>query len=164
MTSDVSGDRRPESLDGPGYDLATGSFEEMRVKVTFPIMASVSLQNINSNLSCLSTYPHDATWPGMVPHVRHLVHTDVKAEQLHSGPGATAWILVLRTCLQRDISCFGCLSRQGFWCHVFTKGKRTLPVAQKLRASSHAFPCTPNFDRTGAVVCDSTRAAACALA
>ena len=38
MTSDVFGQRRPESLDGLGHDLATGSFEEMRVKVTFSIM------------------------------------------------------------------------------------------------------------------------------
>ena len=29
------GERRPESFDGFGHDLATGSFEEMRVNVTF---------------------------------------------------------------------------------------------------------------------------------
>ena len=34
MTSDVFGERRPESLDGLGNDLAAGSFEEMRAKVT----------------------------------------------------------------------------------------------------------------------------------
>ena len=28
---------RPESSDGLGHDLATGSFEEMRVNVAFPI-------------------------------------------------------------------------------------------------------------------------------
>ena len=33
-----SGQRRPEVLDGLGHDLATGSFEEMRIKVTFSIM------------------------------------------------------------------------------------------------------------------------------
>ena len=30
--------------------------------------------------------------------------------------------------------------------------------------SSHSFPCRQNFDNTGAVVCDSTSAATCALA
>ena len=39
-----------------------------------------------------------------------------------------------------------------------------LPVAHALGASSHAFPCRQNFDHAGAVVCDSTHAATCALA
>ena len=37
-------------------------------------------------------------------------------------------------------------------------------VAHKLRASSPAFPWRQNFDNTGAVVCDSRRAATSALA
>ena len=37
MTSDVFGERRPESLHGLGNDMAAGSLEEIRVKVTCPI-------------------------------------------------------------------------------------------------------------------------------
>ena len=37
MTSDVFGEHHTQSLDDLDKDLATGSFEEMRVKVTFPI-------------------------------------------------------------------------------------------------------------------------------
>ena len=49
----VFGERRPQFLDGLGNDLATGSFEEMRVKVTFSITCEcISLQNINA---CLGT-------------------------------------------------------------------------------------------------------------
>ena len=36
MTSDVFGESRPQSVDGLDFDLATGSFEEMPVKVAFP--------------------------------------------------------------------------------------------------------------------------------
>ena len=36
MTSDVVGERRPESLHGLGNDLTRGSFDEIRVKVTCP--------------------------------------------------------------------------------------------------------------------------------
>ena len=56
MASDLFGERRPQSLEIPGYDLARGSFEQMRVKVAFPITCGCkSLQNIDANLSCLST-------------------------------------------------------------------------------------------------------------
>ena len=90
----------------------------------------------------------------------------MKVEQLHSGPSAIAWITVYRTCLQRDILCFGCLEVSRF-----LRGERGQvlvqqtgrAVAHKLRAPSHAWNCRQNFDRTGAVVCDSTRAATCAL-
>ena len=37
-----------------------------------------------------------------------------------------------------------------------------LPVAHKLHASSHEFPCRQNFDCTGAVVWSTTHAATCA--
>ena len=36
MTSDVFGERPPESLDGLGYDQTRGSFEEIHIKVTCP--------------------------------------------------------------------------------------------------------------------------------
>ena len=39
-----------------------------------------------------------------------------------------------------------------------------LPVAHKLRASSHSFLCTQNFDRTGAAACNNMHVATCALA
>ena len=65
----------------------------------------------------------------------------------------------LRTCLQRDISCSGCLSGQGFGVMFFLRGERRhvlvqltgLPVAHKLRAPSHAWPCRQNFDGTWCV-------------
>ena len=59
-----------------------------------------------------------------------------------------------------------------FWRHGSTKGNRTCPAAASrtpsrtytARVSSHSFSCRQNFDFTGAVVCDSRRAATCALA
>ena len=61
MTSDVFGVRRAESLHGLGYDLTRGSFEEIRVKVTFPITCeSNSLQNIDAHLSLFFTSRNDA--------------------------------------------------------------------------------------------------------
>ena len=89
---------------------------------------------------------------------------------MHSGLGAIAWILVSeRACnvtsraldVSRDKVLMSCFSR-GERGHVLVQ-PTGLPVARKLRAPSQAWPCRQNFDRTGAVVCDSTRAAICAL-
>ena len=58
-----------------------------------------------------------------------------------------------------------------FTCHVLTKGKRTCPAAASRTPSRTQIAriltrisSQINFDHTGAVVCDSRRAATCALA
>ena len=89
---------------------------------------------------------------------------------MHSGLGAIAWILVSEracnvTSRALDVSpnkvLMSCFSR-GERGHVLVQ-QTGRAVAHKLPAPSHAWSCRQNFDRTGAVVCDSTRAAICAL-
>ena len=95
-----------------------------------------------------------------VPNVRHYVRLAVKAEPFQSSPsGATVWILVCeRACsvtsraldVSRD-KVFGVMFLQRVRGHVLVQ-QTGLPVAQKLRASSHAFLGRQNFDRTGSGV------------
>ena len=114
--------------------------------MTFTITCgSKSLQNIDAHLSLFSTSPNDAKCCVVMPHVRHLVHMAVKAEQVHSGP----------TKGREDMS----------WRRGYVLVQQTgLQVAHELRASSHDFLCRQNLDHAFSVVCDSTRAATCALA
>ena len=95
----------------------------------------------------------------------------VKAEQLCSGPGAITWIHASeRACIVTSRALD--VSRDKGFGVMFLRQERGQvlvqqtghPVAPKLRASSHAFPSIQKFDHTGAVVRDSTHAAACGLA
>ena len=69
-----------------------------------------------------------------MPIVRNLVHVAVKAEQLCSGPGAITWIHV------SERACRMFLEAR-FWCHDFTKGKRTSP------GSANGTPSRTKFAR-----------------
>ena len=173
MTSDVFGERRPESLDGLGYDLTRGSFEEMRVKVAFTTTFEyLSLQNINANLSNFSTSPNDATSFVAVPNGRHLVRMAVKGEQLCSVPGAIAWIHVSeRACsvTSRALD----VSRDKVLVACFYEGREDMSWYSEQDAQSHTHCVHPHThflaDKTSTTlvqwcVCDGTHAAASALA
>ena len=88
ITSDVSGKRRSEPIHVPGNDQIMGSFDGMPVKVAFSTLLVYFTPEHERKLvlSLNVTTQRDMA--------RHLVHMAVKAERLHSGPGATAWTLV----------------------------------------------------------------------
>ena len=76
MTSNVSGKRRAVPIHVPENDQIMGGFDGMSVKVALSTTCwCTSPQHIDSNLYCLSE------------------------RNRTGGPGAIAWILVLRTCL-----------------------------------------------------------------
>ena len=96
-----------------------------------------------------------------MPNVRHFVRLAWKAEQFQSSPSeATVWVLVCeRACsvtsraldVSRDMV-FGVMFLKRERGHVLVQ-RTGRAVAHTLRASSHAFLCRQNVDRTGAVVC-----------
>ena len=65
-----------------------GSFDGMPVKVSFSTLLVYFTPEHERKL-VLSLHV-----TAQLDTARHLVHMAVKAERLHSGPGATAWILV----------------------------------------------------------------------
>ena len=79
----------------------------------------------------------------MVPNVEHLVDVAMKAEQLHSGPGATAWILVCeRACgvTSRALD----VSREQVHVSCVCEGREDMSWCSKQDVQSHTHRAYPH--------------------